>query len=288
MRKTNSIACVALLLTQALIPAAAILAGAPQGELTGFVVPSEVHEKEPFTFAGEGVLEGEVITIQTVEGEVIAEKKADKHGRVFLAAGLAGGAYLLTHSGGKKQARLNVQPPRETPPGPDLKITNPPSAGSLKEGLSLQGEGLTPDAAGNVLTIGGKEVPILAATPREAKTGPLKNLAPGYQPVKLKRGDGQEAEVAKCLFYDLKASLQKVRIGNGERTTLEFTFLPKNVPVYVSARILSGPVSFEGGKKEIRTEVKNGTAQVRLVADPAGLGAFRVAFSFDSIKDEKR
>src|SRR5688572_1893242 len=79
-------------------------AGSPspgQSVVTGFVVPSEVGDKEPFTFATSGgVVEGEVISIQTVEGEVVATKKTDKFGRIFLATGLATGSYLLTRGAG--------------------------------------------------------------------------------------------------------------------------------------------------------------------------------------------
>ena len=102
--KLNAIVAAGVLTVQALVGpfAMAGMGQAPSGGVvTGFVVPTEVGEKEPFTFAATGVVEGEVISVKTLDGEVVETKKADKHGRVFLAAGLAAGAYLLSASGGK-------------------------------------------------------------------------------------------------------------------------------------------------------------------------------------------
>ena len=55
------------------------------------------------------------------------------------------------------------------------------------------------------------------------------------------------------------------------------------MPATVNVRILSGPVKFEGGKMEIDVVVQNGKATVPLVADPAGLGKFRVVYDLEKV-----
>jgi hypothetical protein len=262
-----------------------------QGTVSGFVVPHEVQEKEPFTFAAKGVIEGEVIEVKTVEGEVVATKKADKYGRIFLAAGLAAGSYLLSHHGGKSSAPLLVGTGGHEGSNPiptdQVSLSVPPSSCSVSEGLTLSGTGMSGNAEENVIKIGDHEVPVLASTAREVQTGELAGMPCGYQPIHLENTkSGKHADVDKCLVYDLKAKIGRQKLVSGEQTALEFSFLPKEIKAMVSARILSGPVSFKGGKKETQVAVSNGAASLPLIADPAGSGPFRVAFDFAGVSGE--
>ena len=279
-----------LLLCQSVLMPLCIAYGAnppPQGEVLGMVVPSTISEKEPFTFSvtGSDTLEGEVVSVQTLEGEVVEKKKADKYGRVFLAAGLAAGAYLVSAGKGKGPGRIEVKPqnpPTSPPPSEEFKFIDPPKDCSVKQGLALQGENISPEASNLTLKIGDKEYPVLAATASELKTGPLPKAPTGDFKVGVtNKKTGQSAEIQSVLMYELSAKLGRQKIANSEATTLEFTFKPANRKAKVNIRILSGPVSFEGGAKEKRIEIENGSARVALLADPAGVGTFRVAYDYE-------
>ena len=285
--KLNAIVAAGVLTVQALVGPFAMAGmgqGAAGGTLTGFVVPKTVGANEGFTFAAQGVVEGEVISIQTVEGEVVQTKKTDKFGRVFLAAGLAAGTYLLSRSGGRGQGQLEVQPPRNIAPSNNLSIPKPPSNFNVKEGLNLPCEGASADASELEFVINGKKYPALASTTTEALTGPLPASACGAGPVELKNlKTGQSAKVDEVVGYELNAKLGRQKLVNGEQTFLEFLFNPANWVAVVNARILSGPVSFEGGAKEKSIRVEKGSARAALKADPGGVGAFRVAYDLVNV-----
>src|SRR5260221_3724444 len=69
--------------------------GNQQGRVDGIVVPDNIQAREPFTFSAPQVVEGEVVDIQTVVGEVVQRRAADKYGRVVVAGCLASGTYLV-------------------------------------------------------------------------------------------------------------------------------------------------------------------------------------------------
>ncbi len=250
------------------------------GQVSGFVVPKEVGANEPFTFAATNTIEGQVVQVQTIDGEVVATKKADKHGRVFLAAGLAAGAYLLSTSGGKGSGQIQVQPPRNLPPGGSMQIPKMPATINASEGLQLSGQGLCPDASKLMATFGGKEFPVLAGTATEMKTGPLPESACGIGDLEVKNsltGEALHQEDVAC--YQLTAKLSRSKLMSGEAARLEFSLVPTQMDAMVIATILGGPVSFPGGAKERQVKIENGKGQVPLVADRGGQGAFQVAYS---------
>lgn len=255
-----------------------------------FVVPTEVSAKEPFTFSVGGVvegevvsgnvLEGEVVSVQTVEGEVVQKAKTDKYGRVYLPAGLAAGTYLLSRSRGSKgSTQITIKPPKApTDPSP-LKLEDPSKICNAQKGLDLKGQGFSGNAENMTVTIGDKPIPVLAATASEIKTGPLPANLCGHGVVKVRNTKtGESEEIADVTVFLLKGKLGRKQLTGGEQTTLEFTFVPSDEPATINVRIISGPVSFDGGKKEIDVVIKNGKAIVPLVADPAGLGKFQVAY----------
>lgn len=256
----------------------------PAGEVTGFVVPSTVSDREPFTFAATGIVEGEVIAIKTVDGEVVQTRKADKWGRVFLPAGLAAGSYLLSSKDDKSTSKLEVQPPRELPIADRLTITELPNSFNAAQGLNLVGEGMSPDAADMSATIGGRQYPVLAGTATEMKTGPLPSEACGLGPVEIKNTrTGDTSMLDNVLAYNLSAKLERKTLVGGEQTVLEFSLKPSTVNVVVEARILGGPVGFEGGAKESLVTVVGGSGKLPMVADPGGKGPFRVGFDIHEI-----
>jgi hypothetical protein len=258
------------------------------------VAPNEVGEKEAFTFGvveGEVVsgntVDGEVVQVATVDGVVVQKPKTDKYGRVFLAAGLAAGTYLVTRSNGSKCAgQIIVKPLREMAGGALLKIGETAKACNIQQGLAIKGQGFNPDAAKLSATIGKKQVPILAATADEIKTGPLPSSVCGSETVKVTNTEtGQSDRAEGITFYSLRAKLGRQKLAGGEQTSLEFTFSPDDRVATVNVRILSGPVSFQRGAKEQTIKIEHGKASVLLVADPGGLGAFRVAYDLEKIGD---
>lgn len=254
------------------------------GVVTGFVVPTEVGEKEPFTFAATNVVEGDVVSIETLEGEVVATKKTDRFGRIFLPAGLAAGAYLLSAKSGKSTRKLEVQPPRELPNSGGLTIPELPGSFNTAEGLGLQGSGMNPDAAQMSLTFGGQSYPVLAGTATEMKTGPLPPEACGTGPVEVTNlANGDTSRLDSVVAYSLTAKLNQQKLVGGQKTTLDFTLRPENIGALVDARILGGPVSFAGGGKEAQVEVQNGHGSLPLTADPGGKGSFQVAYNIHEI-----
>ncbi len=266
-----------------------------QGSVSGFVVPSEVKEKEAFTVAATNVLEGEVIAVQTVEGEVVARKKPDQLGRIFLAAGLASGLYLLTREGGggggggqpkPVPCPIEIKPnpnPGNIPSGP-LNFAEPPKFSNLKDGLSLKGSGINPNAALNSLSSGSTGLPVLAATASEMKTGPLPNFEPGSYDLKAKNLEtGQEAAADGLVFYDCQSKLTRTKVGNNELTQIEFALRPDYVEAQALVEVTAGPVHLGGGETSKHVVLRAPVTMVPVLANPTGSGTFNVAWSVTTV-----
>ena len=138
------------------------------GRVTGEVIqPKEIHANEPFTFAVSGTVEGEVVQVQTVSGEVVQRGKADKLGRVFLPAGIPAGAYLVSAVSHGKPQQMVVAPSAAMPAGP-LRLDPIPQTINVSEPLHLTGSGFSPNAADMAVN----SAPVLAATQNEIVSPP--------------------------------------------------------------------------------------------------------------------
>lgn len=285
MKRFQLMAAVALLAQQILV-AGAVAAnpvGQSGGMVEGFVVPSSVHANEPFTFAAQGSVEGEVVEIKTVEGEVVATKKTDKLGRVFLQTGLLAGNYLLS-SRGKASSTIQVQVPNSPPDSSRALSFQMPKFVDQATGLQLTGTGFSGNAAELRVVSGKASVPVLASTPREMKTGPLTNLKPGaHRPDVVNQATGERVTGNELVVYRVQTVLARKKLVQGEATYLEFTVLPKELQAEISARIISGPVHFADGGNTAHLSVKNGSGKVPLVADPAGSGKFSLSWEMSNI-----
>jgi hypothetical protein len=297
MRTISYLTVSLMLLQQAIIPLALAQGDPPKAKPVPLLAPSEIGAKEPFTFAVGGtvegevtsgnVVEGEVISVATVEGVVVEKQKADKYGRVFLPVGLAAGAYLISRANGSKcSSQIVVKEARNIPTGSHLGLTDPPKACNIQKGLGLHGTNLNPKGQAMTLTIAGKPVPVLAATANELRTGPLPASLCGHDAIVVRNADTSESDqIADLTVFSLKARLARQKLVSGEQTTLEFTFAPADTTATINARIISGPVRFEGGGTEKSVKIEHGKASVPLVADPAGFGSFRVAYDLEKIGD---
>lgn len=285
MKRNHALVAIAILTQQVLVAGAMAANSSTQssGKVEGFVTPSNVNAKEPFTFTAQGVVEGEVIDIKTVEGEVVASKKTDKLGRVFVPAGLAAGAYLLTH-GAKSSGHLEVVN-SSSPPNPSNTLSfQMPKFVDQNAGLNLTGAGFSGNAAEMKISSGRNSVPVLASTPRELKTGSLANLKPGFH--KLEVGNletGERVTGNDLVVYRVQSTLARKTLVSGEATVLEFNVQPKELQADIKANITSGPVHFAGGGNETHIAIKNGAGKAPLVADPAGSGKFNLTWEMTNI-----
>lgn len=75
-----------------------------------------------------------------------------------------------------------------------------------------------------------------------------------------------------------RAGCSSNKLLGGEQTFLRLQFQPADVPARVEARVVSGPVSFEGGRRSVTTVMRNGEAILPLVAGSTP-GPFTVAWS---------
>jgi hypothetical protein len=252
-----------------------------------FVVPSGAEGNEPFTFGLPQFVEGEVVQIQTVEGEVVARVKPNREGLAYLPAGLAAGTYLLSSSGGVRKrtpGKLVIQPISERLPN-DLpfRVANPPQAFNLQDGLRLTGTGWSPNAADMELDHAGTQLPILAASRREVLTGPLpKSVSTGSGPLRLSNLATGEGVIVNDVFaYRMTSHLVKRTLVSGEQTVLEFRMEPNDAQANVRAQVHSGPVRFAGGASEASCLVQNGTGTLPLFSQVGETGPFQLTWMAD-------
>src|SRR5215813_13321740 len=156
------------------------------------VVPDTIYDRQPFSFAASHVVEGEVVSVQTVSGEVVQRAPAGKLGRIFLATGLPAGAYLISsgrHSLGKVDIKQAFRDPWDWTgtdgwiPIPIDPVCLPPGPIKINEGFSVLGKGFSAnyDDVQVKLSSAGKSetIPVLAATAMQLKLAPGQNVRPG-------------------------------------------------------------------------------------------------------------
>jgi hypothetical protein len=258
------------------------------------IQPRDVHSNEPFTFAIAGMTAGEVVQIQTLQGEVREEAKTDNLGRVFLPSGLAAGSYLLASrvfSGSPKP--LTIEPwtavntpvmpikpamnipntnPLNTPP---MQLTPTSPVMDLAEPVRLEGQGFSPRAADMTVN----DAPVLAATSRELVSAPLAQ-APGHASLLVRNvRSGEMAQTTPVLFYNLEGHIEQQKLMSGQQTVLRLQFEPANFPAEVEARVVSGPVSFGQGRLVETTTIRNGEAFLPVAANTGSVGPFTLAWS---------
>jgi hypothetical protein len=268
--------------------------GNQQGRVDGVVVPDRIYDRQPFSFSAPQVVEGEVVDIKTVEGEVVQRRAADKYGRVFLAAGLPAGAYLISRVEGRPTpslGRIQVVQAHIDPwdwmgtdgwvPIPIDPICVPPPAVKLNDAFTLSGHGFSPDFSEMQISLARAEqtedVPVLAATAEQLKLGPVQNLKPGEAELKLtNKNTGRSAQPQHLIIYDLQGRLERKTLTSGEQTVLELSSLPEDVPIKVRA-VISGKATFKGGHTELETVTEGGRAAIPVEAK-RGSGNFHIDF----------
>jgi hypothetical protein len=263
-------------------------------QIEGIVLPDSVHDRQPFSFAAPQVVEGEVVTIKTVEGEVVARHSTDKYGRVFLAAGLPAGAYLIARGNGSETqslGRVQVIQAYIDPwawmgtdgwvPIPIDPICVPPPALKLNDAFTLSGRGFSPNFADMQVSLSGagqtQTLPVLAATADELTLGPIRDLKPGAAELTLKNtASGRSAEPQQVMLYDVQAHLERNKLHGGEQTLFVVNTLPEELPMKIHA-IISGQATFSGGHSKVDAVTQHGRADIP-VAAKRGSGNFHITY----------
>jgi hypothetical protein len=265
-----------------------------QASIEGFVVPDDLHDRQPFTFA---VPESSgQVNIQTLNGVIVDHRPADKYGRVFLSAGLAAGSYLISRD--KKQVgKIEVQPKPsdaalrtwEHPPQ-DPRIVNPPQSVKIGDPLWISGHGFSPNStemqadfysAGQTNT-----VPVLAATENQLKLAPTTQMKPGAAELKVtNQATHQGAPSQPLLFYDLQGRLQQNKLRSGQETSVVFECQPANVNMKLHASI-SGKATFSGGRSQLDAVIENGRLSIPVDANK-GTGGFNIDFEGGPVEPPK-
>lgn len=247
----------------------------------GIVVPDTVSNQQPFSFAVTPAASG-TVDISSVSGEVVQHASTDKFGRVFLAAGLAAGAYVISRSHGKPIGKIEVQQhPAGAPVQRPMRFSNPPQSVRLDEPTSLSGHGFDPNCANMQISLRGsgtpETAPVLAATEDQLKLAPFQQTTPG--PAKLtitNTTTGAKIGPQIVLVYRLQAHLVKTKLTSGaDQTQMVIDALPREMPLMVVATVESGPVDFGGGLKETEVVTENGQAIIP-VHSSTGSGPFRI------------
>ncbi len=270
--------------------------GNQQGHVDGIVVPDNIQAREPFTFSSTQVVEGEVVDIKSVEGEVVQRRAADKYGRVFLAAGLPAGLYLVLPIEGRPASPLGkiqivkARGDALTRSGTDGDIACvPPAAVKLNDSFTLAGRGFSPNAADMQVSLASadqtQDMPVLAATAEQLKFAPVRNLAPGNAELKLTdKSNGRSAQPQYLMIYDLQGRLERKTLTKGEQTIFVLTSLPEDVPMKVRA-VISGKATFSGGRTETETVTEGGRAAIPVEAK-RGSGNFHIDFEGKPVKQQ--
>ncbi len=262
--------------------------------LPALIQPDNISAQQPFTFAvASGVVEGEVIDIQTIDGTVVQQNRTDKYGRVFLAAGLPAGAYLISKGGpqivpvGKievKQAAADW--PQTSQP---LQLQSVPQAVKRSDGLNLAGHGFSGNYADMQVTLAGNgqsaQPIVLAATEDQLKLAPLNQVQPGINNLTVtNRATGQSSAPQPLLVCDMQAHLQRNKLMRGtDATQLLLEGEPRDLPLNVRVKIVSGPVDFGAGQKEATAITSNGMAVFPVHAE-RNAGPFEIAWMLEPVQ----
>ena len=254
-------------------------------KMAEFVLPTDVRSKEPFMFSATGVVEGEVVNVQTVEGEVVATKKADKFGRVFLAAGLASGSYLITSTrhNATKVGTVNVSKVK-------FDVADIKGLLSLNDTapIDMSKFGVIGGCFANPASIdlddfeSRRSLFVLAANTRNLvfdKPADL-GIKPGTHTLTVEDKATGARKSCSLVMYAVSASLTNVTVLSGSETHLVVSIEPKTLAGTVEAHILGGPVAFSNGGNAMTSDVTNGTANFRMQSNPGSTGQFQVSWQF--------
>lgn len=204
------------------------------------VLPDDIRAGDTISgtvyFPANGVVEGEVVEVKTVEGEVVAAKSngsGDKMLKFVVPAGLASIPFMLKNASGKHigTAVLNVNSGLTgTIPtqlghnrqngaivGADYGFA-PPRLGQTGRNISIPGK-FDGNAGSTTVNIGGRQVPVIAESPRKSVVQIPADSAVGPSRLTVSEGKGpSQTSPINVVSVELKAD--KLNLMKGEKTTL--------------------------------------------------------------------
>lgn len=263
----------------ALLAGAALAAGSHAQD---FVLPSEVADKEPFLFTASGTVEGTVVDVKTVDGEVAASRRTDKRGRIFLGAGLAAGSYILSIPSDDKfrPERLTVSEGEQESPSA-LAFDDGPTAIDFTKFGRIEGSFPNPQSI-DLDDFVSTRTTVLAATTRQIVFASPSTLGakPGLHKLTVYDSQSGQQATTAVIVYSAKAQLTQEKVLSGTQTHLVVTVDPKELEGTVTASINSGPVEFSSGGNSATMDLTSGTADFPLFAKPGQQGPFGVNWEF--------
>lgn len=252
-------------------------------EVVGFnmpelVAPNSLVSGEIFSFAMPNAVEGEVVDVKTLEGEVVASKKTDKLGRIFMPIGLAAGAYLITRAGSAKPSQLHV-------------LTNDGQSTSNSQWVdgSLPMHFAGSAEAKNLVFSGSPSitVPVLASSQNDVVCAPPADygISGGNQAVAMTDADGKLVSVTNVSMFNLQGVINRNKLMTGEAARLEFTLSPPDLKGEIMVGVLGGPVTLANGGQTLNLPMENGKASAVVQSIAGQTGSFQVGWMF---KPEKK
>lgn len=259
---------------------------ADKTQIEGLVVPDNVSSQQPFSFSVPQS-SGSAVDIQTVSGEVVQQATTDKYGRIFLAGGLPAGAYLISMGPHHQPiGKLDIKPTATENlqhVSQQLQIQNP-GAVKFSDPFSLAGHGFNPNCSSMQVSLAGSgktEAPlVLAATKDQLKLAPIQQLQPGMAQLRVtNQATGQSSEPQPVLLYSIRGELGRNTIKSGhDETQLTLKVQPENMALKVKVNVVSGPVDFGQGSKEVEGITSNGQAVFPVHAQH-GAGPFQLSWA---------
>jgi hypothetical protein len=250
----------------------------------GIVVPDIVGDHQPFSFAlpSDG---SSNVDISSASGEVVQQSSTDKYGRVFLPAGLAAGAYLIsTRSGGHAIGKIEIKQGIIAGPKRPLQLTNPPNVLKMNDPSTWSGNGFSPNFSDMQVALHSagtsNDVPVLAATENQLKLAPVTQLAPGAAQLTVTNtSTGQTSTPQILLIYNIVGHLEKAKLTSGkDRTQAVIDIQPTALPLMVHVVVASGPVDFGDGRKAADAITEGGQVVFPVFAEH-GSGPFTINWS---------
>lgn len=246
--------------------------------MPALVAPSQIIEGEVVMVAITGSVSGEVVELKTESGEVVAQARTDKLGRIVLPA-LAAGVFSLVQQGGNTHS-LRVGP---RPQGAFVQPSGnlPRAIGSpLSVPLSAP---LTDPTHCTVKLEGPVETatPVLASSSHEAIAAPPQNAGatPGSYRLQVLDADGVVVSASSQTLFEATSQLRQTRIASGTATQLVVTVEPP-IAGSVTATVIEGPVRFSNGGQTMSAAVQGGKATFPVVSQPGSAGKFQLAWDF--------
>ncbi len=210
---------------------------------------------EPGPVKPGNAVEGEVIEIKTVEGEVVASKKiGPSSGGEPLTFTVPQGASSLTLSCTGKHipaVQFTINTNSSGLPAQPGSFA-PPRLGQTGRPLSIPGS-FDGNAANTNVNIGGKSIPVIAESPRQAVTQIPADTPTGPSNLTIREGDGNP-QTSTCNIVAIELKADKLNLMKGETTNLHIS--------------VTGLEGLKDNSGNIKLQIENASPQTVTLTNP--------------------